>query len=705
MASDIARRRLVALGAGATGAAAAGSLLPPSLQAALAAHPAPPPGGLDAIEHVVLLMQENRSFDHYFGTLRGVRGYADPNAVTLPGGQSVFAQPKPGGGHVLPFGAREAAEAQREDLRFVGQLDHSWDGGAAAWHGGWMDNWIAAKSPATMVHFDRADIPFHYELADTFTICDAYHSAIHSSTSPNRNYWVSGTTGYEPGPGGGRAVGNDAYEEDSHPGYDWTTTAEVLERAGVSWKVYQEWDNFQDNNIEFYRPFKDVARKALAGLGFTSTNAFYTKVLEASGDERRRLLDGLEAGLDKLTDDERRLFERGLRRAPEGGFEEAFRADVAAGRLPAVSYLVPSPLDSEHPDVSTPAHSATVTYAVLDALAAHPEVWRKTAVFLTYDENDGFFDHVVPPNPPADVAEEWWQDRPLGLGMRVPMLVISPWTVGGYVCSELFDHTSATRFLEKWLGIEVPNVSAWRRSVCGDLTGAFAFGSAAAPQPLAHPGPPPPDRDHWTPEPPADQRMPRQEEGTRPARPLPYQPEVSGVFEPGAGVMRLALANAGVRGAHAILFPYADEYEAPQHRDLAPGTLSTWDVPVRDGRYDFVVTGPNGFRREFRGTADGAAAGLRVRGGIDGRRRQLTLTVTNKGERTIVLTLRPRAYVADADARQRTVSVRAGSTKVVEFSAREGHGWYDLVLTADGDSSFHRRLTGHIENGRPSVSG
>ncbi|WP_431042017.1 phosphocholine-specific phospholipase C [Streptomyces sp. P1-3] len=703
MAKDISRRRLFAIGAGATGAAAATSLLPPSLQAALAAQPTPPEGGLDAIEHVVLLMQENRSFDHYFGMLRGVRGFADPGAVRLPGGGTVFQQPKPGGGTVLPFAARDAAEAQKKDLQYVGQLDHSWSGGARAWNNGWMDNWIAAKSSATMVHFQREDIPFHYELADTFTICDAYHSAIHSSTSPNRNFWVSGTTGYEAD--GKRAVGNDAYAEDTHPGYSWTSTPEILQRTGVSWKVYQEWDNFQDNNVEFYKPFKDVARKALADLGFKSTNTFYTEVLKASGAKRQQLLDGLEAGLKKLTDAERQLFERGLRRVEEGGFEAAFRADVEAGKLPKVSYLVPSALDSEHPGPSTPAHSATVTYKILDALASRPEVWRKTAVFITYDENDGFFDHVVPPAPPTGTADEWWEGKPVGLGIRVPMLIVSPWTVGGYVSSEIFDHTSINRFMERWLGIEVPNISAWRRTVCGDLTGAFDFSGTAAPQPLRRPGPIPPDKGHWTPLPPADQRMPRQESGSRPARPLPYQPEVSGAYEPAEGLVRLALANSGSRSAHAILFPYAGEYVTPQHRDIAAGKISTWDVPVKDGRYDFTVTGPNGFRREFKGTAEGAAAGVRVRGSIDARRLLLTLTVTNKGKKTLRLTLRPQDYVADAAARSRTVSVRGGSTRAVEFSAREGRGWYDLVLTAEGDPGFHRRLAGHIECGNPSVSG
>ena len=119
MTTDISRRRLFALGGGALGAAAAGSLLPPSLQAALAAQPVRPAGsgGLGDIRHVVILMQENRSFDHYFGTLRGVRGFGDRNAIELPSGKPVFEQPGASGTSVLPFPVRDAAAIQKKDLQ------------------------------------------------------------------------------------------------------------------------------------------------------------------------------------------------------------------------------------------------------------------------------------------------------------------------------------------------------------------------------------------------------------------------------------------------------------------------------------------------------------------------------------------------------------------------------------------------------------
>ncbi|MBR7677963.1 phospholipase C, phosphocholine-specific, partial [Streptomyces daliensis] len=178
------------------------------------------------------------------------------------------------------YSVREAAERQRKELQYIGDLDHSWGGAGKARNGGWYDNWVTAKTAATMAYYDRADVPLHHELADTFTVCDAYHSSIHTSTSPNRNHLVSGWTGFEPGDKG-RAVNNDCYDEDDHPGYGWTTYAERLEKAGVSWRVYQEWDNFTDNNLEFFASFKAVMAKALAKVdGVANMTAYYGKLAD-----------------------------------------------------------------------------------------------------------------------------------------------------------------------------------------------------------------------------------------------------------------------------------------------------------------------------------------------------------------------------------------------------------------------------------------
>ncbi|MGC5362906.1 phosphocholine-specific phospholipase C [Streptomyces sp. DT24] len=703
MTTDISRRRLFALGGGALGAAAAGSLLPPSLQTAIA-RPAHGPGfaggGLHAVKHVVILMQENRSFDHYFGALRGVRGFGDRNAVELPGGKPVFEQPGAGGTSVLPFPVREAAEAQKKDLQYIGALDHSWNGGAKAWADGWMNGWVGAKSAATMAYYDRRDLPLHYELADTFTVCDAYHSSIHSSTSPNRNHLWSGRTGFEPN--GARAVGNDAYDEAAHPGYGWSTYAERLEKAGRSWRTYTEWENFTDNQIEFFTTFKAVARKALAKTGgHTYMESFYAAV-RGTDDPRERagLLARLEAGVATLNRRERSLFERALRRVETGTLADAFAADVAAGTLPEVSYLVPSAVDSEHPSVSSPVHSATIVYKVLDALGKHPDVWRHTVVLVNYDENDGFFDHVPPPVAPPEVTEERWQGRPTGLGMRVPLLVVSPWTVGGHVCSEVFDHTSVIRFLERWTGVREPNISDWRRTVTGDLTSAFDFGRAGRRPDMARPGAVPAFSGRWSPRPPLAQRMPVQEAGTRPARPLPYQPDAQATTVKGA--VRIALRNTGRSSAHFTLYPYAGEFPVPQHRDVK-GTAQ-WRVPLDGDAYRFTVTGPNGFRREFAGRAGGTAE---VASRIDAHERDLHLTLSNTGRTTLTFTVRPLGYVDEADLRDwtRRITVKPGRERTVVHSSADAHGWYDLAVTAEGDATFRRRLMGHIENGRASVSG
>jgi phospholipase C len=166
-------------------------------------------------------------------------------------------------------------------------------------------------------------------------------------------------------------------------------------------------------------------------------------------------------------------------------FPSTFMADVSSGNLPQVSWVWDSIVKSEHPP-APPIFGENSTDMILQALASDPELWSKTALFITWDENGGFFDHVPPPVPPPgtkgekltvatlpDAAEGIRE--PIGLGFRVPTLVVSPFSRGGFVCSDVFDHTSLLRFLERRFGAEVPNLSEWRRSHTGDLTSAFNF--------------------------------------------------------------------------------------------------------------------------------------------------------------------------------------------------------------------------------------
>lgn len=708
--NSLSRRGFLTAGAGAAAAVAAASLLPPSLQRALAAPV--PAGGLDSIEHVVLLMQENRSFDHYYGSLRGVRGFGDPNALRLRGGATVFEQPG-ANGPVLPFPIRDSAAAQGMDTQNVTGLDHSWEGGHQALADGWHDGWIAAKTGTTMAYYDRQDIPFHYELADAFTICDAYHCSVPTSTSPNRNYWVSGYTGFEPAgpnplgstealgssgsagaPGPeGRAVTNAAYNP-WHAGYGWTTVPERLQAAGVTWKTYQEWDNFGDNNLEYFTTFKKVGAHLLGNPGLVpyelqTLAGLYLALPELPSAAQDVALGALEVAVNGLSPADRQLYDRGLYRSRPGTLAAEFRKDVESGKLPQVSYLVPSEVDSEHPSGSSPAASATLLYQVLDAIASDPGLWAKTAVIVNFDENDGYFDHVPPPRPPLSVGSEWVAGQPLGLGPRVPMTIVSPWTVGGFVCSQVFDHTSVNQFLEKRFGIAQPEIDPWRRTVSGDLTSAFDFANPRSRPNVARPRPTPPLEPRWTPTPPVEQRMPLQESGTRPARALPYQPDAYATVDPGARALTMRLVNTGAASVHLALYPYAGEFDAPRHYDVLGAADDTVAVP--GPRYDLTLLGPNGFRREFAGSTEGAAVVLALSTRVDASAGTLDLTAKNPGERELTVVL---------DGQRRRLA--AGGSE--SWTVRSVDGWYQATVTVDEDPDFRRRLVGHVENGRGSVS-
>ena len=390
---------------------------------------------LKDIKHVVLLMQENRSFDHYFGTLAGVRGFDDPNAMKLPDGRSVFYQPDPQNpdGYLLPF----HLDTHKSSAQKIPSTDHTWKTQHEAWNKGRMDGWVTAhrkadgpNGPYTMGYYTRADIPFHFALAEAFTICDAYHCSMLGPTCPNRMFWMTGTIDPE-GNHGGPVKANDVV----HGGYRWTTYAERLEKAGVSWKVYQQQDNYFTNVLEYFQNFMKADRH-------TS------------------------------------LFQRGVHRGPEGQFESDARND----QLPAVSWILPTSYQCEHPDY-LPADGAAFIASKIDAIAANPDVWAKTVFILNYDENDGIFDHVAPPVPPPGAEHEFIDGLPVGAGFRVPCIIISPWTAGGWVCSELFDHTSVLQFLEQFTGVREENISAWRRQTFGDLTSAFRFDDEKAGQP------------------------------------------------------------------------------------------------------------------------------------------------------------------------------------------------------------------------------
>jgi phospholipase C len=407
-------------------------------------------GSLADIEHFVLLMQENRSFDHYFGTMSGVRGFGDPSPAFRQAGYAPGTGVTPDG-YLLPF-RLDTRRGATLDGDAINDPTHNWAPQHQAWNHGAMDQWVKAhiaangpaNGPAVMGYYDAADIPVHRALADAFTICDQYHCSVLGPTDPNRLYWISGTLDPE-----GRAGGPLLETASSPPvnAYSWRTYPESLEEAGISWKVYQ------DHDIEI------LARRFLSGM-LSAFTAFRGGPLSPLG-------------------------QRGL--APE--YPRDFRRDVAAGTLPAVSWVVPSLLTCEHPALP-PAFGAAGIIHVLDILTSNPAVWEKTALIVSYDENGGFFDHVPPPVPPPGTPGEYVTvpldgvpeaagiAGPIGLGFRVPCLVISPYSRGGLVASEVFDHTSQLRLLERRFGVPVTTLSPWRRATAGDLTSAFNFAAA-----------------------------------------------------------------------------------------------------------------------------------------------------------------------------------------------------------------------------------
>ena len=423
----LSRRRMLATATALSGVAVGTAVLPVNLRRALAATLGQQPAGtLGDIEHIVILMQENRSFDHYFGTMPGVRGFSDRTAIRLPNGDPVFRQPFSGHaqGYLTPF----RYDTSTTSAQATPGTDHSWPTQHQAWNNGRMDQWIAAKGPYTMGYFAQADIPFQWALAQAFTICDSYHCSVFGPTNPNRLYMWTGMI--DPGGAGGGPVIDDS------PAYNnvilsWTTYPERLQRAGVSWQVYQEEDNYDDNALAWFKQF--------AGAATSSP-----------------------------------LWQRGMQKRAAGWFE----ADARAGRLPQVSWIVAPTAQSEHPDYF-PAAGAEYVASKLDAIASNEDLWYKTLFILTYDENDGIFDHVPPPVAPKGTRGEFVGGEPIGLGFRVPAIVVSPWSAGGRVYSGVLDHTSLIQVIERRFGVREPNITDFRRRTCGDFTGALNFGRQA----------------------------------------------------------------------------------------------------------------------------------------------------------------------------------------------------------------------------------
>jgi phospholipase C len=706
------RREFLRLATASAGAAAGVAMLPPSIRKALAVPATNTTGTIKDVQHVVIFMQENRSFDHYFGTLRGVRGFGDPRPVSLPNGKTIWYQP-PASVYTKRYKARGLSRHAPYVLPFYmnpqtttehsPDTDHGWSSGHLSWNHGKHNQWVNQKQDVlTMGYLKRKDVSFHYALADAFTLCDGYHCSVHADTTPNRIYLWTGTI--DPRNVLGTKPNGPGLEERSHTnGYTWTTYPERLEAHGISWKLYQggsgepgtPTDNYTDNSLEFFAKYQ------------VKEGASPTSSLVLNGVSNHTLVE--------------------------------FREDIVHNRLCQVSWIVAPYQYSEHPEAS-PTDGAHYINLVMEALTANPEIWSKTVLFLNYDENDGFFDHIVPPMPPlaSEVNAEGMVSKnlvgslsdeildldkhrgemhplipgadpggrqPIGLGPRVPMLIISPWTTGGWVCSQVFDHTSVLQFLETRFEIPEPNISAWRRAVCGDLTSAFDFSGSSAPSVLRFEVPKAIASLHRPYRVPAEQSMAEQEPGTRKARALPYELLVHCREETAAIPQRVWIdfANSGKAGAAFYVYNGAKSDGNPRRYTVsAADTLSDYWLISESQGYDLTVHGPNGYFRQFRGNTKGPASQGKpeVKLRYDTAEGNVILSLSNSG----LAPCKIQAIDGYNGNFQKIYSVEPGASVEDCWLLTTSAGWYDISVTSMESPEYLRRFAGHVETGRPSLS-
>ena len=806
------RRDFFRQAAAFAGSAQSMSALLASIARASAIDPEQGSSFLDA-EHIVIFMQENRSFDHAFGTLRGVRGFNDPRAVTLPDQKPVWLQTNSAGETYAPF------RLDLKDTRatWLGSLPHGWrdqtDARNHGNHDGWLDAKVSGRKdcagmPLTMGYYDRQDLPFYYALADAFTICDQAFCSSLTATTPNRLFLWTGTIRQKPDAASVPHVRNS--EVDYRSTVSWKTFPERLEEAGVSWRIYQNelsvpsglegesdaWlANFTDNPLEWFDqyhvgfrkthleylermaaalpkeieklraeggPQKELAAKEKLLRYVTSERAHWTTEALARLSERERSLHQKAFTTNEADPGYRNLSTLRYRDGaatremaiPKGDPLHQFRKDVDGGKLPAVSWLVASERFSDHP--GSPWYGAWYVAEALNILTKNRAVWSKTILILMYDENDGYFDHVPPfvapepGNPESgktlpgiDASLEYLpleQDLqrapakearggPVGLGYRVPMIVASPWSRGGYVCSQVFDHTSVLRLLGRVLSqrtgkdIQETNITAWRRTVCGDLTSAFRpFEDSSASLRF-------PSRDsffeqvhraQFTPLPSGHRKltaqeiahfdkMPQQERGVRPSTALPYELAASGALSTDRARFELVLeARNGIFGNAAAGAPF-HVYAPKNFRDqaklrtrayaVAAGDRVTdsWELAGFERRaYHLRVCGPNGFLREFAGDTEDPRVEIQCEyAGSD-----LEVRMASLAERDWTVQVKDHGYKTG----DHTLTIEPGGRRTLFMSLGQSHRWYDFSATIAGVDRFLRRFAGRVETGMSGFS-
>ncbi len=791
------RRDFFKQAAALSGSASFTTALLAAVQKASGIDPATGSTYLDA-EHVVILMQENRSFDHCFGALRGVRGFNDPRAVTLPDQNPVWLQTNSAGETYAPF----RLNIKDTKATWLGSLPHSWRDQTDARNHGDHDKWLDAKPtnhpgcagmPLTLGYYTREDLPFYYALADAFTVCDQNFCSSLTGTTPNRLFLWTGTIRDKQSASSPAKVRNSDVTEYAQA--HWTTFPERLEDAGVSWKIYQNelslptgfdneedaWlANFTDNPIEWFiqynAEFSEMHRDYIAQQSISLPGEI--AALKPTTPAEARALRSKQALLKKITADgprwtaenfeklspqEKSLHSKAFTtnkgdpdyrklttlkyqdgeytralRVPKGDVLHQFREDVKQGSLPAVSWIVAPERFSDHP--GAPWYGAWYVAEVLNILTKNPEVWKKTIFVLTYDENDGYFDHVPPfvapdPEVPAtgrttpgiDAGVEYHslaQDRakysekearggPVGLGYRVPMVIASPWSRGGTVCSQVFDHTSVLQLLEKVLSrktgkqIQETNISKWRRTVCGDLTSAFRPFHGEQESPLTFPqkdaviegihkaqfkGLPTGFRKLSKQE--AYGHLLKQESGVRPSMPLPYKLYAEGSLTADRKALEITMKAGEKAGSGFHVYTPGKSGTRAYAVEAGASLADLWTL---DGNYHVHVHGPNGFLRGFSGSTSDPLLDVRceyVGGDVE-------VQIRNKDRsRDYNIQITDHSYKTG----NHSLSVARGKAKSIPLNLKRSFHWYDFSVRVVGAAEFERRYAGRVETGKMGFS-
>lgn len=830
------RREFLKKAALVTGGASIWSSMPMAVQRAMAIPAAPGTTFYDA-EHVVMLMQENRSFDHCFGTMKGVRGFNDPRAISLPDQNPVWLQPDKDGNRFAPF----RFDIKDTKATWMSGTPHSWENQVDARNEGKYNNWIEAKRPGeeyydlplTMGFYSREDLPFYYALADAFTVCDQHFCAALAGTTTNRSYFWTGKTH---GPDGEKAKvrnGELTYGKEG----SWRTFPELLENNEISWKVYQNelsvtselegedeslLANFTDNNLEWFSQFG--ARFHPAHYTFlqkrekelpAEITALKAKLVgnPANLDALKKELKEKEEGLDylgdylkkwnseefeKLSDHAKSLHNKAFQTntgdqdyhkteklsyqengedretlIPKGDILHQFRTDVKEGTLPTVTWLVAPQKFSDHP--SAPWYGAWYASEVMNILTEDPEVWKKTIFIINYDENDGYFDHVppfVPPNPHAPngkmsdglssagefvTAEEELKagfkpdearTSPVGLGYRVPLIIASPWSRGGWVNSEVCDITSTIQFLEKFLSkktgqqIEETNISSWRRTVSGDLTSVFRPYNGEKISHAAYVNQEDfvkqiynakfknvptnfikltEDEARKASENEANSDVfAIQESGTKPSNALKYDLHANGKLSTdGKNFVITFTASQDIFGKDALgsgfnvyapgnyLNQKTNSFEAVKTWAFAvkSGDSISYEWPISEfenSLFHLRVYGPNGFYREFRGSSAASKIEVNTKPLLESQKAnvELELTIKNTSSSNITLLAKDATYLK----LNKEISLKAGEETSLKIDTKKHKGWYQLTLSAKENPDLKITYAGRLETGKDSIS-